>query len=264
VTSPIASDGLLVERRGALVWVTLDRPEALNALTRSMYGDLVRLCMELRDDRSAKALVIIGAGDRAFSAGADITQFTGMKTSREVVDYDDAGNAAFVALESVPIPTIAAIRGVCAGGGSLLAASCDVRIATPSARLGVPIARTLGNCLSTRDLARLVRAFGEARSRDLLLTARFMPAAELLVAGFLSEIVPDEAGLEARATELATHMAALSPLTVRATKESFLRLRREVSAEEDAELLATCFLSQDFTAAVAAFLGGRTPEWTGR
>jgi enoyl-CoA hydratase len=256
-------DDVVVERRGAVEWIILNRPQVRNAMTPQMYRRLAAACAEVERDASVRAIVVTGAGGEAFSAGGDISSFRALRTEQDAIAYDAVGNAAFTALESVRVPTVAALAGACTGGGALIAASCDLRIAAPSTRFGVPIARTLGNCLSTRDLSRLVAFLGAPRARDLLLTARLMSAHEMLACGLVSEVTPDERRLLPRAQELADQIAGYAPLTLRATKRSFMRLRTELPDGSDGDLLATCYLSRDFKNAVEAFLAGRAPEWKG-
>ncbi len=257
------ADDVVVERRGAVQWIILNRPRVRNAMTPQMYQRLASVCAEVELDTSIRAIVLTGAGGEAFSAGGDISTFRALKTKQAAIEYDAVGNAAFTALESVRVPTVAALAGSCTGGGALIAASCDLRIASPSTRFGVPIARTLGNCLSTRDLSRLVTFLGAPRARDLLLTARLMSAQELLACGLVSEVTADEGSLLPRAGELAEQIAGNAPLTLRATKQSFLRLQGERPDGADGDLLASCYLSRDFRNAVEAFLVGRSPEWKG-
>jgi enoyl-CoA hydratase/carnithine racemase len=257
-----ASDDLLLERKGAVLWMTLNRPKVFNALTRPMYGKIEETCAAVATDESIRVLVVTGAGE-AFCAGADIEQFRSFSRVEDAIEYDALGNAAFSALENLRVPTIAAIRGACVGGGALIAGSCDLRIASPSARFGVPIARTLGNCLSGRDVSRLVSLLGVPRTLDLLLTARLLRSDEMQSAGLVSEVTSDEALLLPRAQALAERIAGLAPLTLRATKRAITELRR-LEQRDERELLASCYLSEDFRDAVGSFLAGRPPQWKGR
>lgn len=256
------TDDVIVERRGAVEWIVLNRPQVRNAMSVRMYQRLVSACADVERDPSIRAIVLSGAGN-AFSAGGDISSFRALRTKQDAIDYDAVGNAAFMALESVRVPVVAALAGPCTGGGALIAASCDVRIASPSARFGVPIARTLGNCLSTRDLSRLVRFVGAPRAKELLVSARLMSAQEMLAAGLVSELTPDEDSLLSRAHDLASEIAGYAPLTLRATKQTFLRLQADGPDASNDDLMATCYLSSDFRNAVDAFLAGRSPEWKG-
>jgi enoyl-CoA hydratase/carnithine racemase len=258
------SEEVLTERRGPIQWITFNRPQARNALTWSMYSRLVELCEEVNRNREVRAVVMTGAGGKAFVAGTDISQFRAFKTEQDALEYEAGGNKMMSTLESVRVPVIAAIAGACTGAGAAIAAACDLRIASPSARYGFPIARTLGNCLSMANYARVVALLGFARTKDVIMRARLMEAPELLAAGVLSEVTPDEESLPRRAQELAEEVASYAPLTLWATKQALLRMRNRMVAENaDADLIAACYLSRDFKEGVEAFLAKRKPNWKG-
>jgi enoyl-CoA hydratase/carnithine racemase len=191
-----------------------------------MYSRLEAACHEVNDDRGVRAVVLTGAGGQAFVAGTDIAQFRAFKTEQDALDYEARGNKVMSTLESVRVPTIAAIAGACTGAGAAIAACCDLRIASPSARYGFPIARTLGNCLSMANYTRGAVLIGFARMKDLMMRARLMDAQEMLACGLLSEVTPDEESLPGRAQSLAEEVASLAPLTQWATKEALRRARR--------------------------------------
>src|SRR2546423_9059041 len=170
-------------------------------------------------------MVLTGAGGRAFVAGTDISQFRAFNTEQHALDYEARGNRVMRTLETVRVPTIAAIAGPCTGAGAGMAACCDLRIASPSARYGFPIARTLGNCLSMQNYARLFALLGPAKVKDIIFTARLMDAREMLACGLLMEVTPDEESLLPRAQELAEQVAAHAPLTIQAPKEALRRRR---------------------------------------
>ncbi|HVS49098.1 MAG TPA: enoyl-CoA hydratase/isomerase family protein [Candidatus Dormibacteraeota bacterium] len=258
------ADELIVERRGATVWITFNRPQARNALTWNMYNRLEAACREVNADRTVRAVVLTGAGGRAFVAGTDIAQFRAFKTEQDALDYEARGNAVMGTLESVRVPTIAAIAGPCTGAGAVIAACCDLRIASPSARYGFPIARTLGNCLSMANYTRLAVLIGFARLKDLIMRARLMDAGEMLACGLISEVMPDEESLAARAQSLAGELVSLAPLTLWATKEALRRVRDGLIPEgADSDLIVACYMSRDFKEGVEAFLSKRKPHWTG-
>jgi len=162
------------------------------------------------------------------------------------------------------VPTIAAIAGACTGGGAAIAACCDLRIAARNVRIGFPIARTLGNCLSSASLARLTALVGPARVKDLIFTARLVEADEALRVGLVGELVDDLPALERRAEELATLVAGHAPLTLRSTKEGLRRLQQRLSREEAEDLILMCYMSGDFREGMDAFLAKRPPQWKGR
>lgn len=258
------TDELLIERREGIVFVTLNRPQARNALTFPMYEGLAALAGAAATDDAVKAIVITGAGEKAFAAGTDISQFTEFRTAEDALAYEAKIDRILTALEDCPKPTIAAIAGACTGGGAAIAAVCDLRIGAANARFGFPIAKTLGNTLSMPNHARLVAMLGPTRVADLIFTARLMEAEEMKAVGLLSEILPDHAALQARAAELAAVVAGHAPLTLRATKMALKRLRAPMRAIEGDDLVAMCFTSRDFAEGVEAFLARRPPVWQGR
>ncbi len=258
------ADELMVERKDAVVWITFNRPQARNALTWNMYSRLEAACHDINADRTVRAVVLTGAGGQAFVAGTDIGQFRAFKTEQDALDYEARGNLVMSTLESVRVPTIAAIAGACTGAGAAIAACCDLRIASPSARYGFPIARTLGNCLSMANYTRAAALIGFARLKDLIMRARLMDAQEMLACGLLSEVTPDEESLPARAQALAQEVASLAPLTLWATKEALRRVRDTLIPEgADSDLIVVCYSSKDFKEGVEAFLAKRKPNWTG-
>lgn len=256
-------DELLYEVRDGIGFVTLNRPQARNALTFPMYERLRTLCAEVAEDRAVRALVITGAGEKAFAAGTDISQFTEFRSAEDALAYEERIDRVLTALEECPKPTIAAIAGACTGGGAGIAAVCDMRIAAANARIGFPIAKTLGNCLSMANYARLAALIGPARVIDLIYTARLVEAEEARAIGLVSEVLPDHAALQARAEALARTVAGHAPLTLRATKEAMRRLRLAARQVPGDDLVTMCFTSNDFREGVESFLARRPPSWTG-
>jgi enoyl-CoA hydratase len=260
-----AADELIVEQKGVVRWITFNRPLARNAMTWNMYDRLVLACEEINSDRTVRAVVLTGAGGKAFVAGTDIAQFQDFKTEQDALDYEAKGNRVMSSVESVRVPTIAAIAGPCTGAGAAIANCCDIRIGSPSARYGFPIARTLGNCLSMANYARAAALLGIPRLKDQVMRARLMDAGEMLACAMLSEVTGDEAALLPRAQVLAEEMAALAPLTLWATKEALRRVRdRTVPDKADSDLIIACYMSQDFREGVESFLAKRKPQWKGR
>jgi enoyl-CoA hydratase/carnithine racemase len=254
-----------VERRdGGIAWVIFDRPEARNALTFAMWERLREVAGELYADATVRVVVFTGAGTQAFVSGTDIGEFRSFVSADDGVAYEARIEAVIAALEAIRVPTIAAIAGACTGGGVSIAAACDLRIGAPSARIGVPIARTLGNCISLRNIARVADIIGRDAVKALLLTGKLLDADAARAAGFLNEIVDDgEAGLHARAQALAEEIAALAPLTLRASKEMCRRLRAAASLPDDGDLIRACYGSADFREGLTAFLDKRRPNWSG-
>jgi enoyl-CoA hydratase len=258
------TDDLIYETRGATGWVTLNRPQARNALTFAMYDRLAEICSNVPRDGALRALVVTGAGDKAFAAGTDMTQFSAFSGPQDALDYEHRMDVVLGAVEACPVPTIAAISGACTGGGAGIAAACDIRIATADMKFGFPIARTLGNCLSIGNLSRLERLLGAGRVMELILTARLVRAEEALACGLISEIVTDHAALVIRAQELADTLASHAPITMRATKEGLRRLRLDGAGADDRDLIVEAYMSEDFREGMEAFLAKRKPDWKGR
>ena len=257
------SDELLYEMRDGIARVTFNRPQARNALTFAMYERLAAICAEIDDDRSARVLLLSGAGERAFAAGTDIAQFRAFATAQDAIDYEARIDRVLGALERCRVPTIAAIAGACTGGGAGIAAVCDLRIAAANARFGFPIARTLGNCLAIANVARLCSLIGPARVKEIIFTARLVEAEEARAIGLVSEVLPDAAALAERADALARLVAGHAPLTLRATKEAVRRVQARMVPEEARDLVLMCYQSADFREGMEAFLAKRTPHWRG-
>ncbi|KPH81499.1 MULTISPECIES: enoyl-CoA hydratase/isomerase family protein [Bosea] len=244
--------------------ITLNRPQARNALTFAMYERLAEICGDPAAHGAPKVLIVTGAGEQAFAAGTDISQFRAFATPEDALAYESKIERVITAIESCPIPTIAAISGAVTGGGGSIACACDLRIATESARFGFPIARTLGNCLSMANYARLSALLGPARVKDIIFTARLIGADEGHRIGLFNEIVADHATLMARAREQAATISGHAPLTMRATKEALRRLAKAAVPDDGDDLVVMCYGSADFREGMEAFLGKRPPRWQGR
>ena len=262
----IETEDLIYEVADGIARVTFNRPQARNAMLFGMYERLEAICGTIDADPSIRVLVLTGAGDKAFASGTDISQFRAFKDAKDALAYEARIDGVLGALERVRVPTIAAIVGACTGGGAGMAACCDLRIAAANLRFGFPIARTLGNCLNMANYARLNALLGPARAKEIIFTARLMEAEEARGIGLVSEVLPDRAAVDARATELARLVASHAPLTLRATKEAFRRIKERTLAkgEEDKDLILSCYLSEDFREGMNAFLSKRTPQWKGR
>ena len=250
---------------GAIAILTFNRPQARNALTWAMYDALVAACDRVDADSALRVFVIRAAGD-AFAAGTDISQFTGFRTGDDGLAYEQRLDEVIDRVERVRVPTIAQVHGVAAGGGCAIALACDLRVCTPTARFGVPIARTLGNCLSAANHARIVDLIGPARTKDLLFTGRFVDVAEATALGLVTATAePDRIDEDVRA--LANRIASHAPLTIRATKETLRRIaeqrRHTVDGIAD-DLVAACYASADFHEGIDAFLAKRQPKFTGQ
>lgn len=242
--------------------LTINRPEARNALTFEMYDRIAEICAAPSPDGSVKALIVTGAGDRAFAAGTDISLFRAFHEPEDSLGYEERMERVMTVIETCPVPTIAAISGACTGGGAAIAVACDLRVATQSSVFGFPVARTLGNCLSLANYARLVALVGAGRVMEMVVTAKLVDAETAKSIGLISEVTPDHAAVMARAGEIARAVTEHAPLTIRATKEALRRLRQ--GRHDDADLIEMCYMSQDFREGLEAFLAKRKPNWQGR
>lgn len=258
-----AGADLLYEIGGTTAFITFNRPAAHNALTFAMYDALAEICATLPKDGSVRALIIAGAGERAFAAGTDIAQFREFRSAADGLAYEARMEKMLASLERCPVPTIAAMCGVCTGGAAVLAASCDLRLATRSLQYGFPVARTLGNCLSAANIARVAALTGVGRAMDMLMTTRLIGAEEALAIGLVGELCDGREALLQRAEALAVQIAGLAPLTMRAGKEAVRRLREAASRVDDSDLMALCYASADFAEGRDAFLSKRTPRFRG-
>ena len=248
-----------------LALLTFNRPEARNALTWEMYRGLLDAC-DTADARSdIRVLIVRGAGGKAFAAGTDISQFTSFRSAEDGVEYERRLDAAIDRLERVTKVTIAQVQGVATGGGCAIALSCDLRVCSPDARFGVPIAKTLGNCLSIANSARLMDLLGPARFKDLMMTARLMDVHEAAAIGLVTRLA-DAGRIDEVTRELATTIAGHAPVTIAVTKEMVRRIQehRRPAADLADDLIGRCYASADFQEGVTAFLGKRTPRWSGR
>lgn len=257
------SQDILYEVRDGVGRITFNRPQARNAFTFQMYERLAEICKQATADSSVKVLLLTGSDEQAFAAGTDISEFKKFSTAQDAMDYEARINALLGTFERIPIPTIAAIAGACTGGGAALASCCDIRVGAANLRFGMPIARTLGNCLAMSNYVRLTALLGTARVKELIFTARLIDGAEARAIGLLSELLPDYAALQVRADELARTVAANAPLTLRVTKEALRLIKDKMTPEEDRKMILTCYMSNDFREGLDAFLNKRKPKWTG-
>ena len=250
--------------QGQVATLTFDRPAARNAMTWAMYEQLAAHCHTLSAEGNAGARVVVmrGAGGEAFVAGTDIAQFQKFSGGDDGVGYEARIDAGVGLVERLPMPTVAVIEGWAVGGGLAIATACDFRIASPKARFGVPIAKTLGNTLSAQNLAKLRAAWGLQPVRRMLLLAQILDADAALACGFLEGLYAPEA-LDGAAKDLCDRLAALAPVTQRVVKESLRRQTVEAVADTD-DLVRECYGSEDFREGVEAFVGKRPPQWKGK
>lgn len=253
------SSNVIWDIKESVCIVTLNRPDARNALTWEMYDALVEACDAAEGDDNVRVLIIRGAGG-AFSAGTDIAQFKDFGGA-DGVAYEKRLDAVIDRVERLPLITIAEVDGVAAGGGCAIAMACDLRFCSERAVFGIPVARTLGNCLSITNTARMVDMIGLAATRDILLTGRLIDAEEARRSGLATEIiVSDQLSEEVmkRAADLATRKRS----TVAATKATLLLLRdhRRPKLASANDIVKECYASDDFKEGVGAFIKTRSSK----
>lgn len=243
--------------------ITFDRPQAHNAMTKTMYTQLHQICLDLAAREDVRVGVLRGAGGKAFIAGSDIGLFEKFTSGQDGVDYEAEMETYTSSLADLPFPTVAVIEGWAVGGGLNLAAVCDLRIATPNARLGVPISKTVGNCLSILNYARLVAGFGASRAKRMLMLGDFVGAEEARQCGFLARVVQVE-DLDQQVEEICARIVAHAPITMRVSKEAIARVIEAGVDHEAEDLVAQAYGSQDFKTGVAAFKSKSAPQWVNR
>ena len=251
---------LVMKMDGPVATATINRCEARNAMTMAMYDALAEFCAWVDDSPEVRVAVIRGAGSKAFISGTDINHFRDFDSAEDGIAYERHIESVLARLEAVTVPTIAVVDGYATGGGLSIAAACDLRLCTPNAKFGLPIARTLGNCVSMATYARLAHLIGAARTLHLIYTAGFVDGTEAARIGLASELVDD---VDARLAELCAQLASHAPLTMRASKTALRRLR-DHELPEGEDLIRLCYGSEDFREGVEAFLDKRKPQWRGR
>lgn len=249
---------LTLEIDGQIARITFNNPAARNAMTWPMYEELKKMCDGLAKHSEIRVAIFRGAGDKAFVSGSDIQQFVDLKKDEA---YELAVDNIFLSLQELPMPTIAVIEGLAVGSGLLMATACDFRISTPEARFGIPVAKTLGNCLSPSNLAWISAHLGVPTVKKMLLTAELIKAPQLLDSGFLYQLASTEE-ITSAADALAEKLAVLAPITQKASKLTLTRLLNN-NLPDCSELMRETYNSQDFREGVNAFLQGRPPKWQG-
>jgi enoyl-CoA hydratase len=254
---------IIIERKEGIAQVKFNRPEVRNALTFEMYEVVYNLCVEANETEEIRAIVFAGVDSSAFASGTDIGLLQGIKDGKGGTEYEERIERVVGMVERCRVPTIAAIAGACTGGGAALATACDLRIGAKNMRFGYPMAKTLGNCLSLPNSARLIFLIGPGRFKELLLTARLMGAEEAYATGLISEVV-EPLDLLARAQELAVRIARNAPLTVWAAKEAVLRLHEQLQSADFVDVIEKCYQSDDFRLGVESFIKKQAPKWSGK
>ncbi|MEQ8391453.1 MAG: enoyl-CoA hydratase [Thalassospira sp.] len=240
--------------------ITFDRPDSHNAMTKTMYSQLYSICVELGRRDDIRVAVLRGKGGAAFVAGSDISIFDTFSSGQDGIDYEAEMEVYTRALEDLPFPTIAVIEGWAVGGGLNLASVCDIRISTPNARMGVPIAKTVGNCLSIFNYARLVAGFGASRAKRLMIMGDFIGADEARACGFLTEVVTNDE-LEDRVDQICNRIERNAPITMRVSKQAIGRVLKAGIHQEAEDLIAAAYGSKDFKVGISGFQTKTQPQW---
>jgi enoyl-CoA hydratase/carnithine racemase len=251
-----------LELRNDVAHITFDHVAARNAMTVGMYQSLKSICEDLAKNSTVRVAILRGAGGKSFVSGSDIAQFSSFTSGNDGIQYEKGIDDYLAPLATLPIPSIAVIDGMAVGGGLAIATCCDFRISTPDARFGVPIAKTLGNCLSAANVAWLLAHLGVNIVKRMLLLAELVTAPELLKQGYLLATYPAEA-LEGEANQLAERLITLAPITQKSTKQTLARMIKN-NLPDCGDLIWECYGSEDFKNGVAAFLDGKPPIWTGK
>ena len=261
-----STDKVIAEQAQGIGYLKLNQPEKHNAISYAMWGAIADVMEAFRDDDDVRVVVMSGEGGRAFSAGADISEFsTNRSTEAQIEAYESAGRAAYDAITNSPKPVIARIEGYCVGGGLAVALCADLRIATDDSRFGIPAAK-LGLGYSHKSLRPLVDLVGPTRAKEILFTAKRFTASEARRMGLVNQVVT-RADIDAFVEDYATTIAANAPLTVKACKTVVAELLKDPE-DRDTELcdrmVDACFASGDYKEGRAAFMEKRAPRFTGR
>ncbi len=254
---------IVFERDGAAAHIRFDNPSAHNALTGQMWRDLRDAARAIADDPAIRVATFRGVGGKAFISGTDITKFADFAQGDQGVAYEREIDECMSAVDAIPCTTIAVVEGWAVGGGLNISSACDFRIATPDARFGSPIGRTIGNCLSAASVARIGAAVGVQFAKRMVLLGEFLTAEQLFASGFLLRVL-DRDAIDGELAALCARASENAPLTTRVTKETIRRMT--FGALPDIEpLISQVYGSDDFRRGVADFLAKtkRVPDWTG-
>jgi enoyl-CoA hydratase/carnithine racemase len=254
---------IIIERKEGIAQVKFNRPDVRNALTFEMYEVVYNLCVEANETEELRAIIFAGVDSSAFASGTDISLLQGIKDGKGGIEYEERIERVVGMVERCRVPTIAAIAGACTGGGAALVTACDLRIGAKNMRFGYPMAKTLGNCLSLPNSARLIFLIGPGRFKELLLTARLMGAEEAYATGLISEVV-EPLDVLARAHELAVRIAQNAPLTIWAAKEAVRRIHEQLQSTDFSDVIEKSYQSGDFRLGVESFIKKQTPKWIGK
>ena len=260
------TDKILTRRDGAVAHVVFNNPERHNAMSFEMWEATARAMEDFARDDSVRVAVLSGAGGKAFVSGADISRFGDERASEDgIAKYNAMTERAYAAIHNFPKPTVAMIRGFCIGGGAAIAVCCDLRIATPASRFGIPAAK-LGLGYEFDGVKRLVDLVGPSFAKEIFYTARQFDAEEARMMGLVNRVLPD-AEIEQTVAALAATIAGNAPLTVAAIKMTVGEALKDPGArdlDKVAAAVKNCFASRDYVEGRTAFLEKRKPAFTGK
>lgn len=255
---------ILIERQDAVALVTLSNPGKMNALTLSMWQGLREAMSQLSADPEVRCVVLRGAGEQAFAAGADVGEFPSVRADGEQArGYAEVTNAAMAAIVQCPHPVIAMIHGVCVGGGLEIAALCDLRICGSSSRFGAPVGK-LGLVMSYDEMAGLVALAGRSTTLEILLEGRILDAQDAYVKNLVTRVVADDQ-VEAETLATAKRICAGAPLVARWHRRAALQLESGVApSQEQVEASYSCYDTDDFQIGLNAFIAKARPQFKGK
>jgi len=256
-------ESITLTRSGRVAVITINRPDKLNALSAQVHREGTAALDELRDDAGVGCVVITGAGEKSFIAGADISEFAGKTSVTQRAVFQE--RTLFNSIDQFPKPVIAMINGFCLGGGNELALACDIRVASDNARFSQPEIN-LGIMCGGGGTQRLTRLIGEGRAMEIVLTGDMIDAATAEKFGLVNHVWPAEE-LEAKTMELAEKIASKAPIALQLTKEAVKfasRSNLDEGLRREIDLFAICFSTDDKEEGVAAFLEKRKPEFKGK
>jgi enoyl-CoA hydratase/carnithine racemase len=262
----MSSDTVILAKAGAIARIILNNPARLNAISMAMWERLDTILDDLAADRTVRVVIVSGAGGRAFSAGADISEFAARHADATAIRRNTERDALVSArLETLDQPVIAEIDGFCLGGAVAFALHCDLRICSDDARFGIPPAR-LGHCYSPAEIARVIGVVGLSHTRELLYTARQFSADEAYQMGLVDRVVA-KAELEGFVRNYAETIAGNAPLTIGAIKQISREMTKEPGARDIPmceDLVARCYASEDYQEGRRAFMEKRRPVFRGK
>lgn len=267
MTETATTEKLLLQKDGPIGWITFNQPEKRNAVSQEMWQAMPEYVADLASDPAIRVVILRGAGEAAFVAGADISQFKDRRrNAADEEEYRRISGAGSDSLARLGKPLVAMIHGFCIGGGVSIAITCDLRLAADDARFGIPAAR-LGLGYHYRGMEKLMSLIGPAYTKELFFTARTdFSAQDALRMGLVNQVVP-KADLERFTRDYALTMSRNAPLTLRSAKASVEQLLRPEDRRDYAlldKLIKDCFDSQDYQEGVKAFSEKRRPQFQGR